>query len=160
MAAPLEPPALDELVDLAERPRATGWSLRAALVRYAQPEPVRSGAILELVRRIDHALKGHAKALAKEGPAVWAAVDGDGAPDDGDLGPVVDLLRAARPLDRLGDVLAAWAVDPSQPRPDDEVDRVVADTAARLDELGVARERRQGQRARPGGRQRRPRADG
>lgn len=150
MAAPIEPPELGALVDLAERPRATGWSLRAALVRYAQPEPVRSGAILELVRRIDAAMKGHAKALAKEGPAIWAAVDGGGAPPDG-AAPVVDLLVASRDLDELGDRLAEWAVDPAQEPPDPQVDDVVAATTARLDELGVVREARQGQRARAGG---------
>jgi hypothetical protein len=150
VAAPIEPPELAALVDLAERPRATGWSLRAALVRYAQPEPVRSGAILELVRRVDGALKGHAKALAKQGPAIWDAVEGGGATPDV-AQPLVDLLVAIRGLDELGDRLAAWAVDPAQDRPDAAVDEVVATTGARLDELGVVRERRQGQRARPGG---------
>jgi hypothetical protein len=155
VAAPIEPPELAALVDLAERPRATGWSLRAALVRYAQPEPVRSGSILELVRRIDAAMKGHTKALAKEGPAIWAAVDGAATTPDG-AQPLVDLLVASRPLDELGERLASWAVDPSQDRPDGDVDAVVAATTARLDELGVARERRQGQRARAGGGPRRP----
>ena len=159
MAAPIEPPALAELVDLAERPRQTGWSLRAALVRYAQPEPVRSGDILELVRRIDQALKGHAKALAKQGPEIWAAVDGGGAAPDGHAA-VVDLLVAVQPLDGLGDALADWAVDPAQARPDQQVDEVVAATAARLDELGVVREARQGQRARAGGPRRRPPSGG
>lgn len=154
MAAPIEPPELAALVDLAERPRATGWSLRAALVRYAQPEPVRSGEILELVRRIDQALKGHAKLLAKQGPDVWAAVAGDDAAEGTDA--LVDLLVASQPLDGLGDALAAWAVDPSQDRPDAQVDEIVASTAARLDELGVVREARQGQRARAGGPRRRP----
>jgi hypothetical protein len=155
VAATLEPPALAQLVDLAERPRDTGWSLRAALVRYAQPEPVRSGAILELVRRIDQALKGHAKLLASDGPAIWSAVDGGGAPPDG-AAAVVELLVASRPLDGLGDLLAAWAVDPRQDRPDAQVDEVVAATTGRLDELGVVREARQDQRARSGGRRRPP----
>ena len=155
MAATLEPPPLARLVDLAERPRDTGWSLRAALVRYAQPEPVRSGAILELVRRIDQALKGHAKLLASDGPAIWSAVDGGGAPPEGDAA-AVELLVASRPLDGLGDLLAAWAVDPRQDRPDAQVDEVVAATTGRLDELGVVREARQDQRARSGGRRRPP----
>jgi hypothetical protein len=155
VAPTIEPPALAELVDLAERPRATGWSLRAALVRYAQPEPVRAGAILELVRRIDQAIKGHARALAADGAGVWEAVTGGTSPPEG-TAPVVDLLVASQPLDGLGDALAAWAVDPSQARPDDTVDEVVASTSARLDELGVVREARQEQRARSGGRRRPP----
>lgn len=148
--APIEPPALADLVDLAERPRATGWSLRAALVRYAQPEPVRASLVLEQVRRVDAAVKAHAKLLAREGPAVWAALD-RGGPATEELAAVVALLDAARPLDALGDLLAAWATDPSRARPDAEVDDAVARTADALDALGVARERRQGQRARPGG---------
>ena len=39
-------------LDVAERPRSTGWSLRAALVRYAQPQPQRASDLIELVRRI------------------------------------------------------------------------------------------------------------
>jgi hypothetical protein len=156
--APPEPPALAALADLAERPRATGWSLRAALVRYAQPEPVRSSAILELVRRFDFALKPHSKVLAKQGPAVWDAL-GSGATPGDELGPVVGLLRAVQPLDGLGDELAAWATDPRQPRPDAAVDDTVAAVAGHLDELGVPREPRQQARARSGGGPRRRSAD-
>lgn len=44
------------LLDFAERSRADDWSLRAALVRLAQPEPVRVSQVLEVVRRIEAAL--------------------------------------------------------------------------------------------------------
>jgi hypothetical protein len=54
----------------------------------------------------------------------------------------VGLLSAARELDQLGDLLAAWAVDPSVPAPNGDVDRVVADVARRLDLLGIPREER------------------
>lgn len=150
MAATIEPPALADLVDLAERPRASGWSLRAALVRYAQPEPVRAGAILEQVRRVDAALRDHTRALARDGTAVWSALDGGGPVDD-ELAPLVDLLAAARPLDVLGDELATWAAEPAQARPDAAVDDAVREAARALDALGVARERRRGRRASPGG---------
>src|SRR5262249_41526556 len=59
----LQPPELARLVDYAERPRRDDWSLRAALVRYAQPEPQRVSAILDLVRRIEWALRPHQKLL-------------------------------------------------------------------------------------------------
>lgn len=45
------------LAAFAESPRAGDWSLRAALVRYAQPEPSRASAVLELIRRTDGAVK-------------------------------------------------------------------------------------------------------
>jgi hypothetical protein len=44
------------LVDYAEAERDGGWSLRSSLVRFAQPEPVRASAVLELVRRTDATL--------------------------------------------------------------------------------------------------------
>jgi hypothetical protein len=51
------------LVDYAESSRTGDWSRRSALVRFAQPEPVRAGAVLELVRRTDGALKPHRRRL-------------------------------------------------------------------------------------------------
>jgi hypothetical protein len=138
---PPEPAELARLVDVSEWPRTGDWSLRAALVRYAQPEPQRASAVLEVVRRIEWALQPHLPRLGKEGPAVWAAVEGGAAPPEG-AGPLVDLLREVRPLDELGDVLAAWAVDISTPRPDAEVDRVTAAVTAALDRLGIGREER------------------
>ena len=51
------------LVDYAESPRVGEWTLRAALVRYAQPVPAGASAVLELVRRTDGALKPFLRAL-------------------------------------------------------------------------------------------------
>jgi hypothetical protein len=139
MPPEIEPPELARLVDYAERPRTRDWSLRSALVRYAQPEPQRVNDILELVRRVDATLGKHTAELDRDGPALWQAVaDGGDGPD----AYVVGVLRAARELDALGEVLATWAVDRAGNRPDDEVDRVVADVAQRLDALGVPREER------------------
>ena len=56
MSASIEPPELAALVDPAERPRAENWSLRAALTRYAQPQPQRASAVIELLRRTEAAL--------------------------------------------------------------------------------------------------------
>jgi hypothetical protein len=41
------------LLNYAEVPYPGDWTLRSALVRLAQPEPGRVGAVLELVRRLD-----------------------------------------------------------------------------------------------------------
>ena len=112
---PAVDPAVEAMLEFAERPRTQDWSLRAALVRYAQAQPVRTESILDLVRRVEWALNKK--------------------PDEG-------VLAVAHTLDGLGDVLAEWAVEGVLPGPDDEVDRVVADVAARLEALGVPKQER------------------
>lgn len=139
MAGDLEPAGLAALVDTAERPRAGNWSLRAALTRYAQPQPQRASAVIELLRRIDVALKPHHKRLEREGPGVWAELQGQAPATDILL---VGLLQALAEVDLLGDGLATWAVDRAGERPDGLVDEVVADVTARLEALGVEREER------------------
>ena len=137
---PVSDPA--RLADVAERPRVGDWSLRAALVRYGQRDPIRVQQLLEVVRRYEGALKPHVKHLQK----------GE-VPDE-----AVDLLEVGERLDAVADLLAAWARDPhGTDRPDDAVDEATTAAAARLDELGVAREEAP-PRPGPGGRPRRPRA--
>jgi hypothetical protein len=136
MPGAINPPELAGIVDFAERPRAEDWSLRAALVRYAQPEPQRASDILEVVRRVEFALAKQNKTLERDGPALLEALDGD------DDAPLVGLLRTARELDSLGDVLVKWAIDYRKPRPDKLVDAAVHSVAAQLDEMGVPREER------------------
>jgi hypothetical protein len=103
-------------LDFTERPRPPeGWSLRAALTRYAQGQPQRVGSLLEVVRRIQF---GVTKV-------------------DVDLGPCIERIEV------VADALAVWATDPWHAhRPDAEVDAVVAQVTARLDELGVPVEER------------------
>lgn len=137
MAGDVEPPELARLVDLSEWPRNQGWSLRAALTRYAQPQPERASTILTLVRRIDAVLHAQRRVLEREGPAVWAAVE------SGEAGPLPDLLRAVRPLDRLADRLTEWVPERAGERPDAEVDAAVAEVTATLDALGVPHEQRE-----------------
>jgi hypothetical protein len=139
-----EPPELARLVDFAERPRVGDWSLRSALVRYAQGQPVRVSRVLEQVRRIEFALRPHGKLLNREGPELWRAVEFGSPAGPAPHALVVGLLQAAAELDRLADRLAAWAVDWRSDRPDAEVDAVVSDVEQRLDALGVAREEGQG----------------
>jgi hypothetical protein len=136
--AEIAPPELAELVDFAERPREQDWSMRAALVRYAQGEPQRVSDLLDVVRRVEWALNKNSKVVERQGPELWTALrDGSAGPDPFVLG----VLRAARELDSLGDVLAVWAVDPHQgPRPDAELDDVVEEVAQQLEVLGVPHE--------------------
>ena len=142
MPAEIEPPALARLVDFAERPRTQDWSLRAALVRYAQPQPQRVNDLLDLVRRTEFALGQHNAVLQRDGATVWDALDGGTVPSDGPHARLVEILRVATELDQIGDVLAGWAVDISGDRPDAAVDAAIEVVRTRLDELGVPREER------------------
>jgi hypothetical protein len=141
VATEVQPEALAELIEYAERPRVDDWSLRAALTRYAQPQPQRVSDVLDLVRRIEFAMGSHQRAIADDGPSLWVAVQSAeaGQPQSQTVG----LLLAMVDLDHLGDVLAAWAADPSGARPDATIDAVIADVTRRLDELGVPQEERQ-----------------
>jgi hypothetical protein len=138
--AEVEPAELAQLLDFAERPHTESWSLRAALVRYAQPQPQRVNDVLDLVRRIQGALGAQAATLQRVGGEIWDALEHGTRPAD--IAPLVELLDAAREMDRLGDALAEWAVDVSRPRPDGAVDAVIADVTDRLDRLGIPREER------------------
>jgi hypothetical protein len=140
--ADIEPPALARLVDFAERPRADDWSMRGALVRYAQPQPQRVNDLLDLVRRTEWALAQHASLLHREGQVLWDAFDGGVVPNDGRLAHVVDLLGVVAELDQIGDVLAGWAVDISGERPDAAVDAAIEEIGEHLDALGVPHEER------------------
>jgi hypothetical protein len=138
----LAPQELALLVEAAERPRTGDWSLRAALVRYAQREPVRVGSLLEQVRRLEGVLQAHRKVLEQDGPALWQALRGGERPADRTQAALVEVLEETAALDRLGDRLATWAVDRAGDPPDAEVDAVTEAMGARLDALGVPREAR------------------
>lgn len=139
MSAEVSPPELAQLIDVAERPRAGNWSLRAALTRYGQPQPQRTSNLIEVLRRIEVAVHGSLPLLQKEGPAVWAEVSSDDAPP-AEHASMIELLRVIRDVDVVGDALATWANDKSNARPDADIDRVAADAMSRLDALGVPRE--------------------
>ena len=139
MPAELEPPELARLIDVAERPRAGNWSLRAALTRYGQPQPQRSHDLIEVLRRIEVGVRQAAKTFEDHGPSLWSALDA-GEGHAGEHGGALELLRVIRDVDQVGDALAGWANDKSQPRPDAEIDSVAADAMRRLDALGVPRE--------------------
>jgi len=96
------------LVDHAESSRTGDWSLRSALVRFAQPEPTRAGAVLELIRRTDGALKPHRRRLE----AAAAPTHPGLAPDlfEDDDGALVVRADAERSLDAPASDLARAAV--------------------------------------------------
>ena len=144
MPAEPEPPELARLLDFAERSRVGDWSLRSALVRYAESNPQRVSLVLDLVRRIEAGLHPHTKLLATDGPGIWQALEADSVPASESSALVVGLLHAATELDRVADALAAWAVARTGTRPDAEVDVAVRQVARRLDDLGVPREERTG----------------
>lgn len=139
MPAPLEPPALDALVDVAERSRVGDWSLRSALCRYAQPDPPRVAAVLSLVRRWEAGLHDHVPTLRKDGARLLAAAESSGDPAADDA-LVVGLLRVGMRLDETGDRVAAWADDRTGPSPAADLDAAAAEIAAELDRLGVPEE--------------------
>lgn len=137
----LDVAAVSRLVDFAECPRAGDWTLRSALVRYAQRSPVAASAVLELVRRTDGALQPHRRALERQAVADVDAAH-DGAP------AVLDLLQVASVLDEIGDVLARWADDRNGVAvPVTDVDARAGRAFAMLQELGVPRETRPPRRA-------------
>ncbi len=61
--ASLEPEG--SLLNYAERSRVGDWSMRSALMRFAQPEAERAGQVLELVRRLDHVLHAVARPIER-----------------------------------------------------------------------------------------------
>jgi len=109
------------LVDYAESSRTDDWSLRSALVRFAQPEPTRAGAVLELIRRTDGALKPHRRRLETATAPTHPGLAPDLFEDDGGAlairadaervldAPAADLARVELRLPRGDSVVAAYA---------------------------------------------------
>ncbi len=134
--------AAARLVDFAECARVGDWTLRSALVRYAQRFPDAASAVLELVRRTDGALQPFRRALERQPVAEVDEANRDAAPT------VVELLAVAQVLDELAVVLTHWANNPREVDPPvTEVDGLAASAFATLTELGVARETRPPRRA-------------
>lgn len=130
------------LVDYAESARVGDWTLRSALVRFAQPEPTRAGAVLELIRRTDGALKPHRRrleaSLVPTHPALGPElVTGDGIPDGAERrsdARAADLARSAVRFPDGDVVVAAYAA--AEGMGADELDAVALLTVAlELDDL-------------------------
>ena len=95
------------LADYAESSRVGDWSLRSALVRFAQPEPLRASAVLELLRRTDGALHPHRRLLE----STLVATDPALAPGPDGLAPAGPPRLDARAAD-LARVLARVPAGP------------------------------------------------
>ena len=96
------------LLNFEESPRSGDYTMRSALVRFAQPEPARAAALLHLVRRLNATLQPVSRQLETNTVIADAALNIDaivGAGDGRDLGAAVapyadtrlaDLARLAR----------------------------------------------------------------
>lgn len=143
----VEPDTERSLVNYAESARAHDWSMRSALVRLAQPEPVRAGQVLECVRRCDGALARSRRALEQHGAVtdrriVDAAADAAGGVLPPPLEPrhdirVADLARLlAYGPSHFGALLDAYQAEAAEPLSDDELVAVpLLGVASTLDEL-------------------------
>lgn len=165
-----DPAGLPEqrLVAYAENARHGDWSLRSALVRFAQPQPALASAVLDLVRRLDAALKPFARALERDTVATGvdghlvadarvsdlarlartdpddfdhalATYRGEVDIDDDDLAPL-DLLTVAVLFDALADDLTQWADSMTEPAPADRVEAACREIYAEMERLDVPRE--------------------
>lgn len=142
--------AIDALRELPDRLRADGWSMAAALTRYAQPQPELVGALWQEIRRVLWSLQAGSELLEADGAELLERARAEAARDEapgaaGDRAAlVVAVLRAALALDELGDVLVAWGVDRAGERPDAEVEAAVQEVGELLDAAGVPHEPRPG----------------
>ncbi len=141
------------LLAFAEVGHRDDWSLRSALVRLAQPEPVRAGALLEVIRRCEGALAPHTRELERHVVACQPSLGPDRVEqaagtwtvrDDGTRAPDIRLADLARlagpdPTTLLG---LADAYDRASPEaPLDPVERTalpLVQVAARLERLAMA----------------------
>ncbi len=159
-----QPRPVDEvhsILNYAEVPRRGDWTLRSALVRLAQPHPLRSEAVLQLVRRLDAALKPMVRSLQKHGVTTTRSIPGGlsnvddirlvdivasdellaeydasvGLTDDERAS--VGLVRLAMTLDGLSTTLAEWANAGSEEPPISEIDSTCAAVLAAMNDQGV-----------------------
>lgn len=89
-----EPDPERALLNYAEQPHEGDWTLRSALVRLAQPEPVRVGSVLQLMRRLDAPLHHVARVLERH-----AVLCDRGLTVDGVDGPIADAVADVRTAD-------------------------------------------------------------
>lgn len=169
IAAHAKPVDVDEqnsILNYAEAPRNGNWTLRSALVRLAQPHPLRSEAVLQLVRRLDAAIKPMMRPLQQHGvqsrrsiprgadqiadirlvdlvsdPEVLAAYREMVELDEAELASV-HLVRLAVDLDELANTLAAWAATGLGDPPVAEIDSTCARVLESMNTSAVPEEPR------------------
>lgn len=144
------PDSTVSLLNFAESPRADDWTLRSALVRFAQAEPTRAGAVLELVRRCDAAL--HPLVRTVESHAVKCSRtmsfdDVTPTAEGWELAPpshpypdgrVVDLARLGHDRPEQADVIVEAYRRTIQLEPDEESALPLLRIVLSLDELAEA----------------------
>lgn len=136
------------LVNYAESPRGGDWTMRAALVRLAQPEAMRASAAVELIRRLDAALHPLTRALEQHtvrcdrmlSPAAMEEVDGvwelrDPADPAADT-RLVDLARLHRIDPAFADGVAASYADVVTLSEEEHQALPLLQVAVAMDELG------------------------
>jgi hypothetical protein len=152
-AAAAPTPPLDEvrsLLNYAEAPHDNDWTLRSALVRLAQRDPARVGALLQVSRRLDAPLHHVARALRAE-PAICDEAmaapswDPDTVLGDAPAKPypdvrIADLARAVAAGNDIDAVLAGYRESTPLGREEELAVPLLAE-AARFDLLarGLAR---------------------
>lgn len=135
------------LAGYAEWPHVDDWTLRSALVRLAQPEPLLGGALLEAARRLDAALHPLTRSLEQHLVVCDAGLSSvtDDAPAVGGTpaepyvdARATDLARLAAHPGISGDDLTA-AYDRHEPLDDDEITAVpLLGVAVEIDRLARA----------------------
>ncbi len=165
-AKPVEVDEQNSILNYAEAPRVGDWTLRSALVRLAQPHPLRSEAVLQLVRRLDAAIRPMVRPLQQHGVTSQRSIPGgaqkiadtrlvDVASDSAVLaayGEMVELDDAeqasihlvdlALQLDKLSNTLSAWAAAGSDGAPLAEIDNTCARVLKAMNDGGVPEEAR------------------
>lgn len=82
------------LLNYAEAPHTGDWTLRSALVRIAQSDPPRVGAVLEPIRRLDAALHHVARLLERHGVRCDRSLAGPDGLDGEPVDPYPDARTA------------------------------------------------------------------
>lgn len=149
----------NSIINYAEAPRHQNWTMRSALVRLAQPHPLRSEAVLQLVRRLDAALKPFVRDLQKFPIESSRSIPGGVAnvidvrvvdlvdsPDTVELTSserdALHLVGLAIELDGLATTLTGWASQGSADPPVSEIDQTCARVLRSMNDLSVPEEPR------------------
>ena len=147
----------NSIINYAEAPRQGDWTLRSSLVRLAQPHPLRSEAVLQLVRRLDAALKPFVRELQKHPAETTRSIPGGASnivgvgvvdlvetPDAVELSDAerdsLHLIGIALELDELANTLTAWAFAGSADPPVGEIDQTCARVLRSMNDLEVPEE--------------------
>ena len=149
----------NSIINYAEAPRRADWTLRSSLVRLAQPHPLRSEAVLQLVRRLDAALKPFVRELQKHPKESSRSIPGGASnvldirvvdlvvrPDSVELSEAerdsLHLIGIALELDQLANTLTEWASAGWADPPVSEIDQTCARVLRLMNDLNVPEEPR------------------